>query len=426
MSTALSSHRSSDTKNDRLYQNISENAFNKTPNRIEFIRLLLEDTELESMFDLDYVVPNNYFDNVTSIRQVFNKKTLDFSSTIRSLGKFLLYIKSGSTGHTFKGMSIPDPSRPELELNYAVKIVAYPKDANYGGINDPKRPENAELLILKVLSYFVVKRHTPHIVLPITTFNSDIETFINLGKAKMVKSKKYDKFIKKKEKGIFNNEVSVLISEWANGGDLLEYLNNNFADLSVKQWKVIFFQIISTIAIIQCKYPGFRHNDLKLNNILIQNLERHDENRAFIYCINDKQYHVPNIGMRCKIWDFDFACIPGMIENSKVNAEWTDDINVRSEAHQYYDIHYFFNTMVAPAFIENFFGRDKNGIPYVHEEVTEFVNRVIPPQIRTNEYVSERGRLLISHERLKRVRGIFYTTPLEILENDPFFSKMRP
>lgn len=425
MST-LSSYPSSDTKHNRLYQNISSNSYNKTPNRIEFIKLLLEDTDLESMFDLEHVVSNDYLNNVTSIKQIFNKKVLVFADAMRSLGNYLLYIKSGTTGHTFKGMSIPDPNRPDMELNYGVKIVAYPKDANYGDIDDPARPENAELLILKVLSYFVVKCHTPHIVLPITTFNSGIKTFIDLAKSNMVKSKKYDKFVKKYNKGVFNDEVSVLLSEWADGGDLLEYLREHFKTMSVKTWRVIFFQIISTIAIIQCKYPGFRHNDLKLNNILIQNLDQHDENRSFIYSINDKTYHVPNIGLRCKIWDFDFACIPGMIENSKVNAEWTNDINVRPEAHQYYDIHYLFNTMISPAFVEGFFDRKSDGTPLVHEEVTEFVKRIVPLKLRSGDNVSERGRLLISFNQLSKVRGLFYKTPLEILENDPFFAKMRP
>jgi hypothetical protein len=115
-----------------------------------------------------------------------------------------------------------------------------------------------------------------------------------------------------------------------------------------------------------------------------------------------------------------------MIENSKVNADWTDAINVRSEPHQYYDIHYFFNSLVAPAFVPDFFGRDSNGVPYVDEEVTEFVNRIVPLQLRSGDNVSERGRLLISYDKLKKVRGIFYKTPLEILENDPFFAKMRP
>ena len=61
--------------------------------------------------------------------------------------------------------------------------------------------------------------------------------------------------------------------------------------------------------------------------------------------INDIIYVIPNIGFQIKLWDFDFACIEGVVNNSKVNAKWTDKINVSYGKNQYYDIHYFFNNL---------------------------------------------------------------------------------
>ena len=92
--------------------------------------------------------------NSEDIRNLLPKKYLDFNSTIRQLGGKLLYIKSGSTGHTFKGVHPEDTEKP----NYAVKVVAYPKKDNYGDLFNVKRPENAELLMIKLLSFFVRKR----------------------------------------------------------------------------------------------------------------------------------------------------------------------------------------------------------------------------------------------------------------------------
>lgn len=426
MSNMTSSMDSKMSKNERLYINRSNKALNKTVDRIDFIRLLLEDTELDPMFDLDQIVHSDYCKGKTDVTTVFNKKMVNFSEIMCKLGKYLVYIKSGTTGHTFKGMSIPDPTRPDMELNYAVKVVAYPREEHYGDINDINRPENAELLMLKILAYFVVKRHTPHIVLPITTFNAKIHTFISLAKNNLVKSKKYNKFIDRYKNNEFYDDVSILISEWANGSDLLEYLRGKYTRLTIKEWRVIFFQIISTVAVIQSKYPSFRHNDLKLNNILIQNIEStQDSNSAFVYTVDNQTFYVPNIGMRCKIWDFDFACIPGIVENSKVDAKWTNKINVKAESHPYYDVHYFFNTMVSESFIHGFFDQDSNGNPNVPTEVTDFVKRVIPLKIRTGKYVSERGRLLVSYDQFTKIRGITYRTPLEILMYDPFFAKMR-
>jgi len=412
-----------ETKNDRLYKNITNNILNYTSDRIDFINLMLEDTDLLPMFD-KHMMDVEMIKEIDDINIIFNKKTLNLTDALKKFGNQLVYIGSGTTGHTFKGMAIPDPSRPEMELNYALKVVAYPRESSYGKTNNITRPENVELLMLKLLSYFVVKRHTPHIILPITTFNTDIKTFIKLNSKE--KSKKFKKFKEDVEKGMYHSTVSVLISEWANGGDLLEYLRAHYSTLTIKEWRLIFFHVISVLAVIQNKYPGFRHNDLKPNNVLIQHLCTTTETgKTFTYVINDRKFYVPNTGIRCKIWDFDFACIPGIIDNAKVYSEWTNDINVKPEPHPYYDVHYFFNTMSSTHFLPNFFTRDNNDMPYVPDEVTDFVKRIVPKHIRSGKYVSESGRLLLSYDELKEMRGLFYTTPFEILTKDPFFSKMR-
>jgi hypothetical protein len=140
---------------------------------------------------------------------------------------------------------------------------------------------------------------------------------------------------------------------------------------------------------------------------------------------NNKDFYVPNIGLRCKIWDFDFACIPGIVENAKVNAEWTNRINVKAKGHKYYDVHYFFNTLVSKGFINNFFGDGANGKPLVHKEVTDFIDRILPNKLKKGEYVTERGRLLLDFDELNKIKHLNNKTPEEIINNDPFFAKMR-
>ena len=54
-----------------------------------------------------------------------------------------------------------------------------------------KRPENTELLMIRLLSYFVINKQTPHIVLPMTTFNTSIKPFLNLTKSNIVNNKKF-------------------------------------------------------------------------------------------------------------------------------------------------------------------------------------------------------------------------------------------
>jgi serine/threonine protein kinase len=207
--------------------------------------------------------------------------------------------------------------------------------------------------------------------------------------------------------------VSILISEWANAGDLLDYLKKNHDKFGLREWRVIIFKILSVLAIIQNKYPSFRHNDMKANNILLHKISKTptEKSNKYRYKINGQKYVVPNIGYQIKLWDFDFACIPGYIDNTKVSAEWTDKINIKPIKNRYYDIHYFFNTLTRKGFFPEFWEGEN-----VHPKIREFVLRIIPEHYRNGDKVSDRGRLLVDDE---------YLTPDEILKNDPLFKIMR-
>jgi hypothetical protein len=115
-------------------------------------------------------------DTETAMSTRLNKKILDVKELFISMKVKLKYLKSGTTGHTFKAISKIDKN-----VAFAVKVCAYPKD-DYGAMNNLSRPENAELRMLKLLSYFVIKRCTPHFVLPIGTFNTSITNFITVPK----------------------------------------------------------------------------------------------------------------------------------------------------------------------------------------------------------------------------------------------------
>ena len=384
--------------------------FDHIPNRIEFIHSLLKDKKLDPLIDIKTNISGGESTNEQhkkDIRDILNKKVLDFNQIINEIGGKLQYVKSGTTGHTFKGISY---NKKDKVINYGVKVVAYSKKDSYGDVNFSDRPENAEILMLKLLSEFVLNGQTPHIVLPIGSFNTNIAPFVKLAKT-YTDSKKFEAFLEKYEKKEYYDDVSVLISEWANGGDFLDYIKANYKNMKVKEWRVLFFQILSVLAVIQKKYPAFRHNDLKPNNILVQVSELNNKNLKFRYVINNVEYYVPNIGVQIKLWDFDFACIPGIIENSKVDAEWTDKINIKAEQNRYYDVHYFFNTFTRKGFFNEFWTSD-----LVPIEAKEFVRRVVPVKYSEGKYVSERGRILHNKE---------YVTADILLEQDPFFEKMR-
>jgi serine/threonine protein kinase len=400
--------------------------------RIKTIQELLRGKTLKPLIDFDKTKINDFIhgnedDTVMSnsdigsndTRNTLHKRVYKFNDIIKQIGGMLRYIKSGTTGHTFRGEIVCETG---LKYDYAVKVVAYPKKSKYGVIHDSARPENAEIMMLRVLSFFIVTKKTQHIVLPIATFNTNIKPFLNLVNDKVVdeSDKKYMEFLSAYCDGGFHEEVSILLSEWANKGDLLDYVRNNYKKMTTLEWKVIFFQIISVLAIIQYTFPSFRHNDMKANNILLHEISK--EKKQHTYHVCKKKYEIPNIGLSIKLWDFDFACIPGIVDNIKVRLEWTKQINVTPKEHKYYDIHYFFNTLI------EFFEPLLNS-RYVDDEVKNFVKFVVPQKYRTvhckhgkakdggckmcHKIVQHKGRLLVSDE---------YLTPVKIL-NHEFFSQ---
>lgn len=361
----------------------------------------------ENVDTLVYHSKNNKNDDDNDTRTVLGKKDFNFKQVITQMGAKLSYIKSGAYGHTFKGIICDEKGNEKY--SFALKMVAYSKKENYGDEYNLQRPENAELCMLKVLSYFVIKKMSPHIILPICTFYTDIKTFLSLQEKGYIDKNnvEYKKFVKRYNEGLFHENVSIIISEWADEGDLSMFLKKHYKKLELMHWKCLFFQIILTLAIIQLKYPSFRHNDFKLNNILISKTSL----QARQLNINKKKYVIPSIGYMIYLWDFDFACIQGVVENLKVHQKFFNDLNITSKQNRYYDLHYFFGTLIN-CFLPNLM-TDKE----VHQDVKDFINYVVPPDYRfdnkkkINKKVNKKHRLQVDNELI---------IPIDLFEHDFF------
>lgn len=391
------------------------------PNRIEFVKTLLQNNKLNPIIDFDNADTENFINRAKKddesgesydTRITLKKKVYDITDVINTMGGILKYIKSGTTGHTFKG-EMKDEKTGEILYEYAVKVVAYAIKDKYGDMHDTRRPENAELLMIKLLSYFIIKKRTPHIVLPIGTFDTSIKHFTNLIEQGYVSksNERYKDFVNGYNNGEYYDEVSILISEWANRGDFLEFIKRRFKKFMPIHWKVFFFQLISVLAVIQSKFPSFRHNDLKANNILVTKINKNVD--VFKYKVVGTVYRVPNIGYQLKIWDFDFACIPGVVDNKKVmiSNKWSRGINVGPVQNRYYDIHYFFNTLIKPGFFPRLLTDYR-----IPQEVKDFVLSIVPSEHQSGDCVAEKGRIL---------HNVEYTTPAEILRTSNYFKDFR-
>lgn len=360
--------------------------------------------------------------NLNNICNVIDKKDIDIITFLIQIKAKIKYISSGTTGHFFQGAIYQyyKNNMRKRVCSFALKISAYLKNPKYKSIYEISRPENTEINMLNILSKLIIENKTKHLILPIKTYYTDIMPFVKMYKDNIIKREndkngKYKEFVEKYDNGLIENTVSVLICEFANGGDFLKFLRVNSAKLTSVHWRVFMFQLLSVLAVIQEKYPSFRHNDLKANNILVEITNPEYEmlnNKTIDYDICGKKYKIPDIGLVLKLWDFDFACIPKICENIKVHENWTNKINITTTKNQYYDIHYFFRTLISSVFFpEVITSKDDK-----YNELKKFISDILPKKYFKSEKLSKHGRLLVNDE---------YTTPKKLLETNEYFSSFR-
>jgi len=98
--------------------------------------------------------------------------------------------------------------------------------------------------------------------------------------------------------------------------------------------KIFIFQIIYTIAATQHALPGFRHNDLSTNNVLIR---KNREKTITRYDVDGMVFYTPT-KYTVAVTDYDFVHIPTIkiLNNRRVlsgNYKVNDDNNVSYDAH---------------------------------------------------------------------------------------------
>ena len=179
------------------------------------------------------------------------------------------------------------------------------------------------------------------------------------------------------------------------------YLQNDPKENIVKG---IILQILFTLTIIQHVLPGFRHNDLKVDNILLD-LSTRKQRITLRY----KNYFwvLPPETPLVKMADFDYACLPGKCENPKVGTDHACSFGCTTEPSKVYDLHLFLNSLYSY--------RKKVG-----PIMTAWLQQQLPEKTRGNDNTGVRfGRL----KNPKEWDGIIHT-PLEILLSR-YFSEFR-
>jgi hypothetical protein len=274
---------------------------------------------------------------------------------------------------------------------------------------------NTEHKVNSVLTKLVTNNVTPHVC-------------ILYGATELMESKNKEliqilvKKYKKKDKDVLIDMAKVLMTEWADLGDLTDYIKNNHRKWSLETWKALLFQMIAMLALIQEKYPTFRHNDLSMSNILVgstrkEQLETTELAGYYKYNIGGKQYCVPDIGFRVLLADFDYASIiEADITHEKLNNKDTKSFGMVSDPNASFDVHMMLNWLSVWT-LKLYKYDDLGG---VLGEVKNFIYNVIDENYRgvQNRY--------LKHSRLRNGKRIIdKLIPKFILETNSMFEKYR-
>merc|ERR1711871_1398458 len=251
-------------------------------------------------------------------------------------------------------------------------IVIRSYDSKNKNINDLSRKENVEITISYLLSELIVNQKTKHLILPINNVDvkmnqiSDlINNYPSLKKLKV-----------ETENGDINQNFFIHTKEHFFKTKLLkEYIKEENCNL-----KNVIFQIVHTLITIHNSYPGFRHNKLNVDNIILYLKKSNDSKTK--YFVGKDIYDI-------KIFNFINSSIEDLVFNSDVS----DNHNKKNK---YYDIQYFLNDLL------EYIDLDK-----CSTEFQEFINFALP-----NEFRGEKG--LKSNKE--------YLVPEKILSNKYFDS----
>jgi hypothetical protein len=286
-------------------------------------------------------------------------------------------------------------------------------------INSLDTEINNDSLLSYLLSQLILNKQTTHILLPILNIDmlfTDIEHVL-----------KNDDCYDKIKIAINNNEISnicclQLREQFFKIMVLEDYLSKNKCS-----HKGLIFQVIHTLAVLQTQYPGFRHNNLLLKNIVIYLKKKNNQYNIYnnFNKKSNEKFYIPNIGFDIKITNFENTIIPvqgrfssdthvGLFNINNPNIKFADQPN------SYYDIYTFLNDFI------HIVKKELEDEAKCNRETIEFLNKIIPPHLRYDKINTSTDS---TKESVKIVNNKFnknynIISPIDLL-NDPYFDEYK-
>ena len=295
----------------------------------------------------------------------------------------------------------------ESKTVFVAKVVPYEHGSS---IKTPTRPENVDSAMHVMLaSSLVLKRKLPNIVLPYGSVIMDTEDVLSAIWTRLVKAESKRTWKEWRKEINVLPKSRVLFMEYCSGGDLascLSYLHKEAAGglIPTEYWISILGQICLTLARLQKDYPGVRDNDAHVHNWLIEFVP---ESTTYVYKMGKTTYVLPTQGIELRLFDFEYATVPGLIDNDVFNSKRMRQHSIDSTPNTYVDLHTVLNNIlnIMPG----------SSFP---KAVRKFLDDAVPEQYRYSDDVSERlGRLkptdkpvttpanMLKHSLFQKIRG---------------------
>jgi hypothetical protein len=120
--------------------------------------------------------------------------------------------------------------------------------------------------------------------------------------------------------------------------------------MSIHDWKVLFFQLLYVLYIIQKNHDNFRHNNFRPDLIYYYKMKK-DNNISYKYNVDDNNFIIKNPFIIIKIANFEKSVIQDIIDNNDID-------NKLKKRHRYFDLHYFFNILLHHPDYKNVLNKD--------------------------------------------------------------------
>ena len=158
----------------------------------------------------------------------------------------------------------------------------------------------------------------------------------------------------------FAPRLKALLPERIKGLSVLQRKYNNLCfmepyDSNLTQWlsrgrytetsvRAVIFQVLYTLAALQKLLPGFRHNDLSTNNVLVKRLRAAGGMSATYTMPGGQMYRVSKLPILAALSDYDFLHVPG---NSALSNERVVNGKYRVDGRRNtsYDTHFFLRSV---------------------------------------------------------------------------------